>query len=55
MKEPMNGNDGSMYVGNGSLVVKSILGIATIGTLFAIIAVNPLIEFITALVYKSGY
>ena len=55
MKEPMEGNDGSMYVGNSSLVVKSVIGTAVLGTIFAVVAVNPLLEFITAFVYNSGY
>ena len=55
MKEPAVGNDGSMYIGNGTLVMKSIIGFAALGTLFAIIAINPLLEFITAFVYNSGY
>ena len=55
MKEPLEGNDGSVYIGNGSLAVKSVIGFTVIGTIFAIIAVNPLLEFITALVYNSGY
>lgn len=55
MKEPSEGNNGSVYIGNATLVVKSVLGIATIGTIFAFVTINPLLEFITAFVYKSGY
>ena len=55
MKEPMQGNDGSIYTANGTLAMKSIIGFAAIGTIFAIFAVNPLLEFITAFVYNSGY
>lgn len=55
MKEPHAQNDGTIAVGNASLVLKSIIGFAAIGTIFAFTAVNPLLEFITALVYNSGY
>ena len=55
MKEPVNENDGSVYVGNATLALKSIIGFATIGTIFAFTALNPLLEFITAFVYNSGY
>ncbi len=55
MKEPLEQNDGNIVVGNSSFVVKSIIGFATLGTIFAIFAVDSLLEFITALVYNSGY
>ena len=55
MKEPLDGNDGSVYTGNASLMMKSIIGIAAVGTIFAFTALNPLLEFITAFVYNSGY
>ncbi len=55
MKEPVAQNDGTIIVNNSSLVLKSIIGFAAIGTIFAVIAVNPLLEFITAFVYNSGY
>ncbi len=55
MKEPVQGNDGHVYVTNATLALKSIIGFAAIGTIFAFIAVNPLLEFITAFVYNSGY
>ena len=54
MKEPIEA-DGNVYVSNATLPLKTIIGLASIGTIFAIIAVNPLIEFITAFVYNSGY
>ena len=31
------------------------IGIAAVGTIFAFVAINPLLEFITAFVYNSGY
>jgi len=55
MKEPVMGNDGHVYVSNATLALKSIIGFAAIGTIFAVIALNPLLEFITAFVYNSGY
>ncbi len=55
MKEPVVGNDGHVYVINATLALKSIIGFAAVGTIFAIIAVNPLLEVITTFVYNSGY
>jgi len=55
MKDPVVGNDGAVYVSNATLGLRTIIGIAGIGTIFAFLALNPLLEFITALVYNSGY
>ncbi len=55
MKEPVMGNDGQVYVSNATLALKTIIGIAAIGTIFAFVAINPILEFITAFVYNSGY
>ncbi|MCX6053010.1 MAG: NADH-quinone oxidoreductase subunit NuoN [Campylobacterales bacterium] len=55
MKEPLMGNDGHVYVSNATTALKSIIGFAAIGTIFAFIALNPLLEFITAFIYNSGY
>jgi NADH-quinone oxidoreductase subunit N len=55
MKEPVEGNDGHIYVANATLALKTIIGIAAVGTIFAFVAINPLLEFITAFVYNSGY
>ena len=55
MKEPVMGNDGTVYVSNATTALKSIIGFAAVGTIFALIAIDPLLEFITALVYNSGY
>jgi NADH-quinone oxidoreductase subunit N len=55
MKEPMDGMTSEVYTSNGTLVLKSIIGFAAIGTIFAFTALNPLLEFITAFVYNSGY
>ncbi len=56
MKEPVRaGANGEVYVSNATLALKTIIGIAAIGTIFAFIAINPLLEFITSFVYNSGY
>jgi len=55
MKEPIAGVDGSVYSSNATLGLRTIVGIAGIGTIFAFLAINPLLEFITAFVYNSGY
>ena len=55
MKEPVMGSHGQMYVANATLALRTIIGIAAVGTLFAFIVINPLLEFITAFVYNSGY
>jgi len=55
MKDPVVGNDGHVYVANATLALKSIIGFAAVGTIFAFVALNPLLELITAFVYKSGY
>jgi len=55
MKEPVMGNDGQVYISNSTISLQVIIGIASIGTIFAIIALNPILEFITSFVYNSGY
>jgi len=55
MKDPVVGNDGNVYVANATLGLKSIIGFAAVGTIFAFVALNPLLEFITSFVYNSGY
>jgi len=55
MKDPVVGNDGHVYVTNATLGLKSIIGFAAVGTIFAFVALNPLLEFITSFVYNSGY
>jgi NADH-quinone oxidoreductase subunit N len=55
MREPVMGADGHMYVSNATLALKSIIGFAAVGTIFAFVILNPLLEFITAFVYNSGY
>lgn len=55
MREPVVENNGHVFVANATLPLKTIIGIAAMGTIFAFIAVNQLLELITALVYNSGY
>ena len=55
MKEPVVGANGEIYVANATLALRTIIGIAAVATIFAFVAINPLLEFITAFVYKSGY
>ncbi|MDD3769572.1 NADH-quinone oxidoreductase subunit NuoN [Sulfuricurvum sp. IAE1] len=54
MKEPMVGYE-KYYLMNASLSLKTIIGVAAVGTIFAVFAVNPLLEVITLFVYNSGY
>jgi len=55
MKEPVHEHAGDVFSGNATPSLKTIIGIAAVGTVFAFIAVNPLLEFVTAFVYNSGY
>ena len=55
MKEPVAANNGEVYVANATLALKTIIGIAGVATIFAFVALNPLLEFITSFVYNSGY
>ena len=55
MKEPEIDIDSKVYTMNSSVALRTIIGIAASGTVFASIVVNPLIEFITSFVYNSGY
>jgi NADH-quinone oxidoreductase subunit N len=53
MKEPIG--EGKNYMINASLSLKTMIGIAAIATIFSVVMVNPLIEFIGTFVYNSGY
>lgn len=55
MKEPAIDGVHEYYMMNASLSLKTIIGIAAFTTIFAVVSVNPLIEFIANLVYNSGY
>jgi NADH-quinone oxidoreductase subunit N len=55
MKEPENESTQSVSALNISLPLKTIIGFAAIGTIFAFIVLNPVLELVTAFVYSSGY
>ena len=58
MKDPIASNvdnDGQLYVANATTALKTIIGFAIIGTVFAFVALDSLLEFVTAFVYNSGY
>ncbi len=55
MKEPVYQTDKAIHMVNASMPLKSIIGFATVVTIFSVLIVSPLMEFITALVYNSGY
>jgi len=58
MKEPIRDNvdnSGRLYVANATSALKSIIGFAIVGTIFAFVAVDSLLEFVTAFVHNSGY
>jgi len=51
MREPANGN----YMVNSSNVLKTVIGTAAVFTIASVLAVSPLMEFVTTLVENSGY
>ena len=55
MKDAVIEHEGDVSVVNATLSLKTIIGFATVGTIFAFLAVNPLLEFVTSFVYNSGY
>ncbi len=55
MKEPAQETESGFYMMNASLSLKSIIGFTAFATIFSVVLVNPLMEFITAMVYNSGY
>ena len=48
-------NEGTIYVKNASMSLKTIIGFSTVVTILAIFLVNPLLEIITAYVKASGF
>jgi NADH-quinone oxidoreductase subunit N len=54
MKDPVKGY-GQEILLNASLSLKTIIGIAAVGTIFAVLAINPLLTIITFFVDNSGY
>lgn len=55
MKEPVINHEGLVYDANATTPLKTIIGIAVVGTVFAFIVINPILEFVTSFVYNSGY
>jgi len=55
MKEPLTDHNGLVYDANATTPLKTIIGIAVAGTVFAFIIINPILEFVTSFVYNSGY
>jgi NADH-quinone oxidoreductase subunit N len=55
MKEPEQSTGTNFYMMNASLSLKSIIGFTAFATIFSVFMVNPLMEFITTMVYNSGY
>jgi len=55
MKDPIVDNNGEVYIANATTALKSIIGFAIVGTVFAFLAIDPILEFVTAFVYNSGY
>jgi NADH-quinone oxidoreductase subunit N len=43
------------YMMNASLSLKTIIGFAAFVTIFSVMMLNPLMEFISSMVYNSGY
>ncbi len=55
MKEPLSNVHGKVYTINSSTPLSVVIGIAVVIALFAILVINPLLEFITSFVYSSGF
>jgi len=55
MKEPVSHVEGKVYTINTSTALSTVIGFAAIATVFAVIVINPLLNFISSFVYGSGY
>jgi NADH-quinone oxidoreductase subunit N len=55
MKEPVSNVEGKVYTINTSTALSTVIGFAAIATVFAVIVINPLLNFISSFVYGSGY
>ena len=55
MKDPTIAHGENVSIINATLSLKTIIGVAAVGTIFAFLALNPLLEFVTTFVYNSGY
>jgi NADH-quinone oxidoreductase subunit N len=55
MKDKIAGHSEDISSLNASTPLKTIIGFATIGTIFAFLILNQILELVTAFVYNSGY
>ncbi|MDA7817081.1 NADH-quinone oxidoreductase subunit NuoN [Sulfurimonas sp.] len=55
MKDPIIVHNADISAVNATNAIKTIVGVAVIGTIFAFLTVNSLLEFVTSFVYNSGY
>lgn len=55
MKDPVIEHRGNVSIVNATRSLKTIIGFATVGTIFAFLVLNQLLEFVTVFVYNSGY
>ncbi len=55
LKDPIQNEDGSVYMSNASLSLKVILGIAAFFTAISIFLVNPVLDFTSYYVAMSGF
>ncbi len=55
MKEPVDSRYEKVYTKNLSLTLKTVIGFAAVGTIFAVFAINPLLNLIGGFVYNSGF
>ncbi|SFP16436.1 NADH-quinone oxidoreductase subunit NuoN [Hydrogenimonas thermophila] len=54
LKDPAE-NDGTVYMRNASKPLQTIIGFSVVLTVFAVLAVEPMLEFITNYVQASGF
>jgi len=54
LKDPAE-NDGTVYMRNASKPLQTIIGLSVVLTVFAVLAVEPMLEFITTYVQASGF
>jgi len=54
LKDPAE-NDGTVYMRNASKPLQTIIGLSVVLTVFAVLAVEPMLEFITSYVQASGF
>ena len=54
LKDPAE-NEGTVYMRNASKPLQTIIGFSVVLTVFAVLAVEPMLEFITSYVQASGF